>query len=1140
MSLNLIFGPSGSGKTEYLYDILTREASENKNKRFFLLVPEQYTMSAQRALVNKAKGHAILNIDVTSVKRLGYRVFEELGTKTFDVLEDTGKLLMLQSIISEIDEELLMIKNASGRMGYLDEIKSLLTELSQYRVSGSNLEALLPSDNNDPVLAAKLHDIKLIDEAFKKRLSGKYIMAEELTECFANVVKDSGILEGAVIAFDGFTGFTPTQKILIEELFKKVSDVYAAFTLDNDEDVFKDNVPENMFYLSKKASELLINAADGAGMEVNDPVRLGRDLNLRYKSSPALNALSRSLFRKKRFKYEKPVENEIEVTAVSRPMDEVIYAARLINKLVREEGFRYREIAIVSGDERSYGRLLKRAFKEYNIPFFLDSPDLILYDPLTESLSGILSAVSDDLSYESICRILKSGLVSKDIKGIDLFENYILSKGTRGYKKYEKGFDTFDERFYTEEDFSLINSVREDLVRLLGPVCALSKGEKVTVKERSDALCQTLSLIEIPEEKQAILEKINDLIQKTDNFLGEEHVSAKDYEKLVMVGISALETAHIPQGFDQVLVGDIERTRLSEVRALIFLGANEGLIPKAADEGGILSQTEREKLKSFGAELAPTASEQAFIQRFYLYLNLTKPKERLYITYSASGSDGKPVRPSYIIGVLKRLFPALSVNVQRNDPKDDIVTPLSGKRFFIKGLHDDALRQTNPEWAAIYKWFNEHKTYENDAKKLINSALYSYSPKKIDESLIKELYGAVLECSVTRLEQYAACAYSHFLKYGLKLSERDEYGFMANDFGTLVHNAIEYYSKELDDNKETWALVTKEKQSEYVENSFEKALEQVRNKSIFDSRSAEYLRKRSKELLKETVDILTDQIKRGRFKPFDYEVSFGYGAFERIMEYELSGNEIMRLRGRIDRVDTLNIPEGENKGAYVRIIDYKTGNKEFSLASVYYGRELQLIVYLKAAEKLLNEKLSRENSDLEAFPAGVYYYHVAEPEIDSEKLSGLSEDEVFDEIIKTCRLTGATNSNPAVYMAMDENMSPSESSKVINIKRTKNGLDSRSAAYSLEQFSEISDYADSVIRKMGEEIISGAADVNPKTLDGKDSCTYCPYASVCGFDPKRGGMKKNVLKPIKDAEIFSLISGEETEISDKGNIDEVE
>ncbi|MCR5388313.1 MAG: PD-(D/E)XK nuclease family protein [Lachnospiraceae bacterium] len=1125
MSLNLIFGPSGSGKTEYLYDILTKEASENKNKRFYLLVPEQYTMSAQRALVNKAKGHAILNIDVTSVKRLGYRVFEELGTKTFDVLEDTGKLLMLQSIIAEINEELLMIKNASGRMGYLDEIKSLLTELSQYRVSGAKLSELLPEDNNDPVLAAKLHDIKLIDEAFKNRLSGKYIMAEELTECFANVVKDSELLEGAVIAFDGFTGFTPTQKLLIEELFKKVSDVYACFTLDNDEDVFKDSVPENMFYLSKKASELLINAADNAGMEVKDPVRLGEDVNLRFREAPALNALSKSLFRKKRFKYLKSVDNEITVTAVSRPMDEVVYAARLINKLVREEGFRYRDIAIVSGDERSYGRLIKRAFKEFDIPFFLDSPDLILYDPLTECLSGILSAVSDDLSYESVCRILKSGMVFPDRKACDLFENFILARGTRGFKKYEKGFDTFDERLYTEEDFALISGVREALIKLLSPVCALSKGEKVTAKERSEALRETLSLIEIPEEKQGVFEKIEELLSKTDTFLGEEHVSAKDYEKLIMVGISALETAHIPQGFDQVLVGDIERTRLSEVKTLIFLGANEGLIPKAADEGGILSQTEREKLKSFGAELAPTASEQAFIQRFYLYLNLTKPTKRLYVTYSAAGTDGKALRPSYIIGVLKRLFPELKVKTDENDPKEDIVTPVSGKRFFIKGLHDEFLRQNNPEWAALYKWFNEHKTYENDAKKLIDAALYSYSPKKLDESIIKELYGAVLECSITRLEQYAGCAYSHFLKYGLKLSEREEYGFMDNDFGTLVHNAIEFYSKALDDNKETWTGVSKEKQQIFVAGAFEKALEQAKNKSIFDTKASEYLRKRSSELLEETVDILTGQIKSGRFTPSDYEVSFGYGASEKLMEYELFGKEIMRLRGRIDRVDTLNIPEGESKGAYVRVIDYKTGNKKFSLASVYYGRELQLIVYLKAAEKLLDEKLKRENSDLSALPAGVYYYHVAEPELDFEKINGMDEDAIADEILKACILTGATNSNPDVYMAMDKTMSPSESSKVVNIKRTKTGLDSRSSkAYSSEQFSAISGHVDGVIKKMGEEIISGVADINPKKLGDKDACTYCPYASVCRFDTKRGGMKKTTQESIKDDEIFDLIS----------------
>ncbi len=326
-------------------------------------------------------------------------------------------------------------------------------------------------------------------------------------------------------------------------------------------------------------------------------------------------------------------------------------------------------------------------------------------------------------------------------------------------------------------------------------------------------------------------------------------------------------------------------------------------------------------------------------------------------------------------------------------------------------------------------------------------------------------------------------------------------------------------------------------QKDLVAFAFERALEQVRNPSVFESRSAEYLRKRSGELLEETIDILTKQIKSGRFLPYDYEVSFGYGRDEKLMEYELTGKEIMRLRGRIDRVDMFNVPEGEDKGAYVRIIDYKTGNKEFSLNSVYYGQELQLIVYLKAAEKLLDRNLANQKSDLKALSAGVYYYHVNETELDFESLKKMDEDERADEILKASRMTGATNSNPVVYKAMDENLMSAKSSKVINLTGTKDGIKKDSKAYSNVQFSAISDHVDSVIKNMGDEIFKGTADINPKKEGKKISCTYCPYVSVCKFDLKRGGMKIKELLPLKDGEIFDRImdhdpkSGDETEVS---------
>ena len=1141
MSLQFVFGNSGSGKSTYLYERVLEEAGRNPDKNYLILVPEQFTMSTQRELVRLQSAHAIMNVDVLSFARLAYRVFDELGQENLMVLEETGKNLVLRKIAEEKKTELKILGGNMNKMGYVGEVKSLISELSQYNITPDVLQEFLSCADISESLRMKLQDVLALYQGFRGFLEGKFITSEEILTLLCEVAEESLIIRDSVIVFDEFTGFTPVQNRLVEKLLTVAERLMVSVTMDYREDFYHSRGNHELFAMSKKTVQTLLAMADKLHVQVDEPVVLKE--GWRYvkadereqsgqsgaasiepktlASKSALYFMEQNLFRPWSKKWQDKTD-EIQMSLHRNPKEELMFVANEIASLVRKEKYHYADIAVVTGDVNLYANYAAEAFEPYAIPFFVDQTKTILYHPLVEFARAALEVVETGFAYESVFRFLRCGLCGIPETQIDILENYVLAKGIRGATKWQSTW-TFVHDGETDEMLEL-NQIRSRVVELLLPLYETFAGNNVQVRTVAVALYDLLSKLEIErqmKEKETIFEEsgefakakeygqiyriLIDLLDKVVALLGDEQINVSEFADIMDAGFDAAKVAVIPPGKDKVTIGDIERTRLQHVKVLFFVGVNDGVVPKSENKGGIISQFEREMLSESKMELAPGARERVFIQKFYLYLNMTKPSDRLYITLSKVNAEGKALRPSYLVGTLQKLFPQLAVTeAPQARAFEQILTPESGMEFFLQGLQD----KTEEEfWNALANWYLKEERFKEQVQKLLDAAYNSYSEEPISHAVTKALYGTTLENSVTRLERFASCAFAHYLQYGLGLRERELLQFASVDMGNIYHEVLEHFAKRVEASEYDWFTMPEEVANKLVEEAMEDAIAGYKGAAAFEESRNRYLLSRMKHTLYCTVWALIHQVKKGRFVPSEFEVSFsGYNDFDAI-RFNLSDEEKMNLRGRIDRVDTY----AENDKVYVRIIDYKSGNTSFSLLNLYHGLQLQLVVYMNAAMELVGKKHPGKQVE----PAGIFYYHVKHPMVDG--IGSESDEEIRGALLEQLKLNGLVNENPEVYHGMDKEFTGSSSVIPVSLK-TDGSLKATSKVASAEDFAVISEYVNKKITETGQRIFAGDVAMKPYQLDKQSGCDYCPYHAVCGFDSRLPGHKFNKLETVGDSE----------------------
>lgn len=1128
MSLRFCFGPSGSGKSHRIYEEIMQRAAEEPGRNFLIIVPDQFTMQTQKDLVMRSDRDGILNIDVLSFGRLSHRILEEVGTKEMPVLDDTGKSLVLQKVAADLKEQLPVMGSLLHKQGYIHEVKSAISEFMQYGISTQDMDKLITSAQKRGALAMKLKDLKTLYRGFQDYIRDHFITTEETLDVLRRSLSKSKILKGSVVVFDGFTGFTPIQNRLIQELMRVCAETIVTVTIGVGEDPYKMDGEQKLFHLSKKTVADLEKLAAEAEVERGEDLFVKGGPN-RFAKAPALHYLEQNLFR---YQYEPYAgeQQEIHMFEALSPREEVHQTALYIRHLIREQGMTYRDIAVVIGDLEGYASYVETEFGQLEIPCFLDRTRGIVLNPMIEYIKSALQLYIKDFSYDTVFHFLRSGMADISREEIDELENYVIRTGARGYRTYSRLFTRRTEEMQgnaegseqaEEKTMERLNRIRQqfmDAVEILHMGSQEKAGDYVSHLYdflEQNQVQQKLLNYQQQFEKEGDLSRareyaqiyrlVMDLLDQVYELLGEEEISRQEFADILEAGFGEITVGTIPQNVDRIVVGDMERTRLKQVKVLFFLGVNDGNIPKNASKGGIISDMDREFLIESGTEMAPSPRQQMYIQRLYLYLNMTKPSEQLYLSYAKVNSEGKGIRPSYLIDTVRKLFPAMSVEYPQNRSRlEQIEGRQEGARYLAEELRE-YVEGTLPE-EERQDFYLMYRAYEADAvgrDLLTRAAFRRYRESGLSRIVARALYGQQLENSVSRLETYAACACRHFLQYGLSLQEREEFGFEASDMGTVYHAVLENFAGKLAESNLTWWDFTEDFAAKAVKESVEAYAATYGETVLYSSARNEYAITRMSRILTRTVLTLQKHLKQGSFQPDDYELSFRFAEDLDSIHVDLSEDEKMHLQGRIDRIDVSEDAEH----VYVKVIDYKSGNRKFDLAALYYGLQLQLVVYMNAAM----EMESRKHPDKEIVPAALLYYHIDDPTIETPV--ELTDEQINEQILAKLRMNGVVNSDPGVVERLDRYMQ--DKSVVIPVEKKKDGsFSARSGVLSREEMQLISSYVDAKIRSIGREILDGKIAANPYEKGNEEACTYCAYKKVCGFDGSIPGYEKRQLEDL--------------------------
>lgn len=1128
MSLRFCFGPSGAGKSHRIYEEIMQRAAEEPGRNFLIIVPDQFTMQTQKDLVMRSDRDGILNIDVLSFGRLSHRILEEVGTKEMPVLDDTGKSLVLQKVAADLKEQLPAMGSLLHKQGYIHEVKSAISEFMQYGISTQDMDKLITSAQKRGALAMKLKDLKTLYRGFQDYIRDHFITTEETLDVLRRSLSKSKILKGSVVVFDGFTGFTPIQNRLIQELMRVCAETIVTVTIGVGEDPYKMDGEQKLFHLSKKTVADLEKLAAEAEVERGEDLFVKGGPN-RFAKAPALHYLEQNLFR---YQYEPYAgeQQEIHMFEALSPREEVHQTALYIRHLIREQGMTYRDIAVVIGDLEGYASYVETEFGQLEIPCFLDRTRGIVLNPMIEYIKSALQLYIKDFSYDTVFHFLRSGMADISREEIDELENYVIRTGARGYRTYSRLFTRRTEELQEnaegseqaeEKTMERLNRIRQqfmDAVEILHMGSREKAGDYVSHLYdflEQNQVQQKLLNYQQQFEKEGDLSRareyaqiyrlVMDLLDQVYELLGEEEISRQEFADILEAGFGEITVGTIPQNVDRIVVGDMERTRLKQVKVLFFLGVNDGNIPKNASKGGIISDMDREFLIESGTEMAPSPRQQMYIQRLYLYLNMTKPSEQLYLSYAKVNSEGKGIRPSYLIDTVRKLFPAMSVEYPQNRSRlEQIEGRQEGARYLAEELRE-YVEGTLPE-EERQDFYLMYRAYEADAAGrdlLTRAAFRRYRESGLSRIVARALYGQQLENSVSRLETYAACACRHFLQYGLSLQEREEFGFEASDMGTVYHAVLENFAGKLAESNLTWWDFTEDFAAKAVKESVEAYAATYGETVLYSSARNEYAITRMSRILTRTVLTLQKHLKQGSFQPDDYELSFRFAEDLDSIHVDLSEDEKMHLQGRIDRIDVSEDAEH----VYVKVIDYKSGNRKFDLAALYYGLQLQLVVYMNAAM----EMESRKHPDKEIVPAALLYYHIDDPTIETPV--ELTDEQINEQILAKLRMNGVVNSDPEVVERLDRYMQ--DKSVVIPVEKKKDGsFSARSGVLSREEMQLISSYVDAKIRSIGREILDGKIAANPYEKGNEEACTYCAYKKVCGFDGSIPGYEKRQLEDL--------------------------
>lgn len=1135
--LNIYYGREDLDKDKFMFDQIAKSLTAIKpnqeRERILLIVPDQYTLQAERNAFAYLGVPGLIDLEIISQSRLGFKVLEECGGTEKEPIDQYGRHMLLTKILTDHREELVAFKNMYTKSSFIDMANNLISEMKQFNITPQDMQEIMSYAEGNPILQRKLADIHHIYENYEHMLEGKYLDTEDYLHLFVEKMKGSQLIGQARVWISGFDYLTPKNLDVIRQVMATAKEVNVVLTADGPSFSLSGKAEEEreggLFDLTKRLMYRLGVLAKEQGMTAAE-IPIGRTYGIPVGDCGEGKTVALAHLEQELCTYpDRQCEQASSITLCEAAnfYAEAETAAVKILELVRDQEMRYRDLVVICNDMEVRASVIKRVFAEYGIPAFLDKKRDILHNPVVELIFALIDVVSGGYRYEDLFRLLKTDLFFIDQEDYEDLENYVIKykiKGVRLKKPFRYG-----EKSEGAEWMARINEIREGICQLLLPFEEQFHGAK-TVSEKTEILYAYLrDVVQIPEQTEKLVKRLEadgqyeyaeetaqiwDVVVRILNqlieILGQEVMDGEEYGDLLSAGFEKVEIGLIPPTVDQVLVGTMQRTRVGKLKALLVIGANDGLLPASLNEEGLLSEDEKAVLFQKGMEFCKREALRLEEEQLAMYKIFSKPTHQLFVSYSASDLDGKESKPSSIFTKIKGLYPSLTVCkdvLNREDALVQIAAPHSTLRHFTEALQGNLEGEgLDDAWMGVYEWYRKEDI--SRLKRIGEGLFFTNRQRKLERSQLDRLYRKEgwenMIISPSGLERYARCPFSHLITYGVRPEERRVFEVAGREIGDIYHYCLMKLTQGLSvegvgitDEASPWMSLTREECQDRINLLIDEASETYREGVMIQGAEEQYRGGRMKEVCGNAAWALVEHIQQGRIQELYFESAFGKGQGKHFPPIVVDiDNDQIRIEGKIDRVDIL-------PGDYVKIIDYKSGKEHFDVEEALSGFRLQLMLYLRAAM-----------GKGETRPAGVFYFEIAEPQIDATALTGEEyEEKVRGERKKSYKLDGILLDDPGVIESIAGEFSGY--SEIIPVRKNKDGQYAGTTEKKLlseEDFSALCEGVKETVQTLCRDLLEGNIPAHPKKVKEETACRFCPYKGICRFDVRFEGCTYDIVK----------------------------
>lgn len=1099
--ITLLLGRSGSGKTGRLMSAIAENAKNNISGQL-LIVPPQFTHETERRLCASAGDDVCLYAEAMSFERLCSRVFSNRGGAATKTLDLPGRLLLMRLAVKSVEDKLAVCTGLS-RPHSLKAALDMADELKSYGLGPETLAQA--ADSAEGSLARKLRDASLICAAYDSLLCGGLSDRQEDMVRLCRQLDKSDFAKGRRVFIDGFSWFTALELDVIYHLAAGGAEVTISITWDEEDEAFN---------LQRRAVGSVRRLAQ----------RLGQDLKIDFaeitgNKSADLQYLEKNFFKQEAAPYPTPAEN-IELYIADDPFAECRLAAAKALSLVRQEGLRWRDIVVACRGMESYAPMLERVFAWEGVPLFISGSAAFGEKPESAFIFSAMDAAEGGFEQEDVFGMLKTGLAGLDPAQVDILENYARLWDLRGafwtrdtdWRFHPVGF-AMEADEDSEQKLEEINTIKRKIQR---PLALLARAAKKSgsARDHATALFDFLQACSFPQQlenrRQALIGEnklaqagecaqlwriICGVLDESVDILGDDKLDFVEYSRLLRLMLSGCSISTIPPSLDTVTASDISLLGQKDIKALILIGARDGALPAVTETPGLFTESERRGLARLDINLGSAGERLLEAEMSFIYSVLAKPKKTIIVSRPLSGSSGEEAAPSFVFTRLSELFNLLPKTFSRWEEIPGAITAAGAFRMAFS---------TNPQAASAAAEALQTAGDDGGLLGLRDAALTSREP--LGRAGAAALYGETLFLTPSRAETFALCPFSYFMAYGLKAKEERAAGFDASQIGVFTHYLLENTFRDAQaaggfksfPPEKIRALTEK-----YTLSFVEDRLDDFKDKSP----RFKHLFMRQAGAAEAIVCDAAGELALSDFAPVRFELRFGLPGEDgspSLPPVVISGaNMSLSVVGVADRVDAWE-HEGQ---VYLRVVDYKTGVKDFHLSDLRHGLNLQLLIYLFALADRGQSLFGKA-----AVPAGALYCPARRAEADAK--NGLSDPDPVDAI----RRSGIILGQPEVVSAMERDIS----GQAVYLPVKEKGGSYSGALADSEQMTRLRRLVEDVVLSLGQRVTEGDISVSPGVSGQRDPCRWCPYKAACGFDDASGDRKRKLDK-ISDTRFWQLL-----------------